>query len=93
MTTTIDITPRQVCKRAAEIIRERGWCQHRFESSDGRVCLTTALAKSCTEYGVELSFVYPLVKEAAEGQRLTQWNDRPWRTKLDTLALLHSVDR
>ena len=87
------ITDTEVRRRAAEIIRERGWCQGLYSNEDGQVCMVGALyvASGLPPHGqlnhlptdsAARSMGYENCDEAIS------WNDAPDRTVDQVLALL-----
>jgi hypothetical protein len=69
---------------AADLLRERGWCQNQYIDDEGRICLMSAL--SLVPASVR---VLVMVHHATNGT--TTWNDIPGRTKDDVLDLLEGL--
>jgi hypothetical protein len=77
----------------ADYIREHGWCQGEFHSSDGRVCLAGAI--ETTGFGGK---TYREVLEKINRTTdpdyphgyscISDWNDVPGRTVEEVLAIL-----
>lgn len=90
-----------VYERAVEAIRERGWCQHALEASNGAVCLLGAYAAAAGLYNDRGELRYPAPDEEralAKAIRsagfewrsgsVEPWNDAPDRTVEDVLLVL-----
>jgi hypothetical protein len=69
---------------AADLLRERGWCQNQFMDDDGRICLMSAL--SIVPASARVIMMVHLVTNDA-----TAWNDMEGRTKDDVLNLLEGL--
>lgn len=90
-----------VCRRAAEIINERGWVQRKFGNHNGPRCLVGALITA----NIEMRFVLgelPLVAIDAVSAKLAldlnepsvramSWNDRPTTTQREVEKMLRVV--
>lgn len=87
--------------RAAEIIEEKGWCQHAYVGMFGEVCLSEAFKRATAELNPSstFQFVSELTKVEMEFARhinsasgsTPRWNDQPGRTKENVLAKLREV--
>lgn len=101
MTTLTNTEIATVLCKAVAIIEDKGWCQHKLQDPQGRVCAYGAVAKALDlpiERNVKLPSVsaeYYLVADYIEeyvrvhlGKPLGRWNDAPGRTKEDVVELL-----
>jgi hypothetical protein len=77
----------KVLMRAAEIVRERGWCQLDYEDDQGRVCAAGALYAAS---GDEWPYVAMGRRRLAAslGRAVETWNDVPGRTKEEVIEAL-----
>jgi len=84
-------------QRAADLIRQRGWCQRRGETRDGRICAAYAIGLArgssngslrhfAAHIGTDREVVYPASYIAA-------WQDRRSCTKRKVLAALERAAR
>ena len=91
-----------LCRRAAQFIEARGFCQCTYEDHAARLCLKGALNLVAyghpVECGVECGDSISLVNKVANhiAQRVGAesaiwWNDAPGRTKADVLAALRAT--
>lgn len=83
--------------KAKSILEENGWCQNRYNGSNGEVCLSEAIQRAGghQEYG---SFYMPPDSEVLMAHRYISsniledsvygWNDRKGRTKEEVMAAL-----
>lgn len=90
--------------KAAQIIRERGWCQGIAEMRSGEVCAFGAILQTGRydtvgiDAYVRLSdFVATLdhkcLPESAGTNFVARWNDHPSRTKAEVIAALEAAAR
>lgn len=95
------MTPTELIHEAADVIRERGWVQHRIRDEKGRVCAVGAIDTVAaplwpTGTGVRRAALRLLRLTADSSGRvysLTSWNDRPGRTKEEVLALFEQAEK
>jgi hypothetical protein len=79
--------------KAAQYIREHGWCQHRMEDTDGRVCLVGAIKRTLgmsldsLVFGIEFNKMDTFIGD----KDLGGWNDNPSRTKEEVIAALEGA--
>lgn len=76
-------------RKAARLVRERGWCQHRTEDSEGRLCAIGAISRANID-----AYRRWLAIEAFSDvvcRRIADWNDDPARTKRQVLAAFERV--
>lgn len=81
----------QHCLEAAEYIREHGWCQGKWGDAWGRVCIMGALHKVLPEGEQFREYYNPAVNHLTQmllGTCPVAFNDVPWRTKEEVIALL-----
>lgn len=72
-------------RRAAQIIRERGWCQGEIEDRRGRVCLINAMALA----DVNTPTAQDRVKAATGNPTwLHEWNNARGRTAAEVIDAL-----
>lgn len=86
-------------RRAAELIRERGWCQGVQEDDKRRLCVMGALHTAV--HGSHFKIGYPLVSAArAQLEQFVQinsrddavdWNNHVERTKAQVIAALEGA--
>ena len=88
-------------RRAAQLLREKGWCQKAFSETDGSLCILGALTIADdpdfppSKHG---GLVPPKITAIANeflsqlGIAIWQWNDAPGRTKEQVIALLEGRD-
>lgn len=72
--------------REAKALIERGWCQGRMATGDGRVCIRGAILGAFTEEAEERRADALLKKAAGFSGYLGDWNDLPGRTQAEVLA-------
>ena len=73
----------QVLLRAADILRESGWCRYRTRREDGARCAIGAIGEAAAGSGRKYIYAYDRMADAL-GIRdigIGFWNDRPERTK------------
>lgn len=87
---------RQDAARAADYLREYGWCQGMMFV--GKKCCAIGACWKGTEYFGEtedqhFSRDYHLFQAIAEqtGSGVARWNDRPGRTKEEVLAVFDAI--
>lgn len=78
----------RILRRAAVLIRQRGWAQNSFHAADGSLCILAAIAEAAAGMGRDYRDAAQVVAERI-GESLPYWNDRPGRTAEDVLAVLH----
>jgi hypothetical protein len=49
----------EVLIEAADLLDEKGWCQHRYIAPDGRMCVRGAIGKAAGIYDPELTITAP----------------------------------
>ena len=82
-----------VLERARSMV-EKGWCQRRAliprtEEEPEKVCVSYALKSAANKFKnkcVGRHAFGAMRMEIVQGDYLTSWNDRPWRTKKDVLS-------
>lgn len=87
--------------KAAEIIEEKGWCQHAYTGMLGEVCLSEALKRAAAEINPDntFQFISELTKVEMEFSKhidsaswsTVRWNDQPGLTKENVLSKLREV--
>lgn len=80
--------------KAAQIIRERGWCQRVGREADGRVCALGAIAEATRHTIVEVIMCSPVaarLRKHISGRTISDWNDEPGRTAGDVIAALETA--
>jgi len=91
------MTPAEVLTEAASRIRESGWCQFRYHSPRGGMCMMGAVYQVLDELNEEIVYddetVDILRSRLAHipNVNLEAWNDYSGRTKEDVLALLEGT--
>jgi hypothetical protein len=87
------VKPSEVLRKAANVIRERGWCQGVYEKEDGRCCALGAV-NVIDAQSDDPSPAYIGVEEL----RLTigtgavaRWNDEPNRTEAEVITALEAT--
>jgi hypothetical protein len=76
-------------ERALEVLDEKGWTQHRFESSDGRLCILGALAEAQNVSRVEILFSEQRTfLRSICGEQPQAFNDDPATSEEDVRLLL-----
>lgn len=84
-------------KKAADAIRERGWCQYVSEGPDGSICMAQAIKVAIGMDAVTMIHgpLYDAAKEVAGvplGRNLAPWfNDKYGRTKEEVLAVFDAI--
>jgi hypothetical protein len=89
------MNPRDVFQRAAEILRERGWCQGQYVCDDGSCCLLGAVL-TAEDPDAPVDRPWPRWMQdywdAAVPRGLpATWNDEPGRTADEVIALLERL--
>jgi hypothetical protein len=83
-----------VLLEAADLLRERGWCQH-FLSDGGRFCAEGAIRKAAegTLAKTSLKFIQArgLLKKHLGAKYIAVWNDDPRRTKKQVIEALEAA--
>ncbi len=84
---------RQALLDAAEVIRKRGWCQHRSVNIDRHVCLFGAVAVAINRDATDWSGkLFQQVRDALEKKRYNaNWNDRPETRKAQVIRALEKT--
>lgn len=86
------MTPAEVCRRAAELIRRDGWARLRYGADGRNFCLVGALSWAhCGSVTLPLPRAVVLRVQSLIGEPLTTWNDDPSRTVEDVLAVLDAA--
>jgi hypothetical protein len=82
-----------VLMRAAEIIRERGWCQHNLKDSIGRMCMVGAIteAQSCLGISAAGRAQDAVRHELQINGFISDWNNAPERTADEVIQALESA--
>jgi hypothetical protein len=91
MTTSVDVKTepfRVLAGKAADYIREHGWCQGEFKSPTGAVCLIGATQAVPTGGAAYYDLCYHLYQ--AIGLR-SDWNDHPDRAESEVLGVLDAI--
>ncbi len=71
-------------EKAADLLRERGWTQHTFEDSQGRLCVVGALHHASSgAYNALASETYNAIAKCLGRGDLPLWNDAPERTQAE----------
>lgn len=88
---------RRIIKRAAAIIRRRGWCKNVL-SRNGRVCAQYALGIARSELKVYFGAHEDAINAVLRGldhrySFVSQWNDDPETKRSDVLRLLDRLGR
>lgn len=91
-------TVAEICLRAAEVIRERGWHQKDYANEKGNVCLFAAIniASGSTAWG-PTSIGAAAVRRVKRHLKLrvcdsvAKWNDAPDRTLAEVIDALESA--
>ena len=89
------MTADETLRRAAKIIRERGWIQGTTSMSGGPVCAAGAISVVLGVHRWRVTEAHLLAAsragvppERAGASGLTRWNDAPGRTVEEVLAVL-----
>lgn len=77
----------QTLLKAADIIRERGWCQNTLEDDDGHVCAVNAIILA----GGLGSGASGLVRDFVGAGSLVGWNNAPERTAEEVIAAFENT--
>lgn len=90
MRTTRAKTPKGILKAAARLIRERGWCQFRFQDDAGRIDISHAINTQTRKMELRLEAYDLAMKRIGPTDviGLPSWNDQPERTVEDILKVL-----
>jgi len=88
-----------VLHRAADLLEERGWCQHTAGDNEGRICAATAVsaaAKECdTDPNAAMAALLRHVRVDPDGVRprtvLGRWNDAPGRSRREVTDALRAT--
>lgn len=72
--------------KPSQLLRERGWCQGAYQTTDGRCCLVEALIKT-ERTGDTGTFL----RNHLRTPFLTEWNDAPGRTADEVIAALEAI--
>lgn len=83
----IDEPWRKALRDAAELIREKGWCQHSFGDTAGPSCLIGAIFK-VSGWSPTTANAMRAVTKAIGGHSAMRWNDHPSRTKDEVISAL-----
>ena len=84
---------RQALLDAANIIRERGWCQRTVETKDGRVCIMGAFRHLHGHIPHNILDVAKDTFASHLGMPIALWNDKRTTTKELVLQTLEAVAR
>lgn len=87
---------RTILRRAADLIEQRGWCQHRLQDSQGRLCFNGGImaAIGMTNFVNAKPLIgLPASEFAFErlGGEPAYWNNAPERTKEEVVAKLREL--
>ena len=87
------VTDADVLNRAAELIEERGWCQHSYHGSGGTLCAEGAIFEAISEFGLPRysHHVSTWIDRPFAPKSLPFWNDRPERTREEVVAKLREL--
>lgn len=88
-----------VLHRAADLLEERGWCQHTTrDDTDGRICAVTAVSDAALEFSADpREAVAAVVRHVcAPGDSrvrgaLARWNDAPGRSRREVTDALRGA--
>ena len=95
------MTPSQVLRKAARILRRRGWCRNTF-GKNGRLCALGAInvAAGFPHNDWEVCMTASLAGRAAQKLRrsvgvlqLSMWNDDPKRTGREVVAAMQRAGK
>lgn len=84
----------KVCRRAADLIEQNGWCQRAYRRDSGEFCATGAMYAAMEEQGYWPRWEH---MQKAGGftdsapRSWTEWNDERGRTSAEVIARLRSV--
>lgn len=85
----------RILRRAAQLIGQKGWCQHAYERLGGGLDLAAAVGDAAADLGAgerELRIAESRLQRRVGP--IAAWNDEPGRWKADVLgALLDALDR
>jgi hypothetical protein len=80
----------KVLRDAAELIREKGWCQGDYEKADGAHCAIGAIG--CSSIPAEQFFdARSALQDAVDQVPVWRWNDTPGRTVDEVLAAFEAA--
>lgn len=91
------MTPSDVLRGAAQLLKEEGWTQHAFLDAHGRMCVTGAINRAANGgalyVGAEDNVGSAAWRALADklGCRVTDWNDTPGRTAEEVISTLESL--
>jgi hypothetical protein len=80
---------RVLAGKAADYIREHGWCQFSYEQPTGQVCIIGAITSATTPFDIseELrGYLHDVL-----GTHGTLWNDLAGRTESEVLGVLDAI--
>lgn len=90
----------EILRRAEEILKTQGWCQHTPSTHDGKVCAAKAIAKAGKGSGKSFQDAWNAFEEtintqalAQERLRIAEWNDVHGRTLVDVLGAIRVTIR
>ena len=86
----------QICRDAAQIIRERGHAKGELKTNDGRLCLIGALYEVLGEQEERPPVLvtwppYLAVRRVLADRWVSLWNDAPERTPEEVIAALETA--
>lgn len=83
---------KQDARKAAEYIRERGWCRYEFIAPDGRCCMVAAIDKATGKWWGSGLYQAAIDETGTKTGGLgSGYNDRPGRTKEEVLAVFDRI--
>ena len=88
---SVSITSKEICRDAAGLIRDRGWCQNTFGDDQGRVCILGAIHLTCEDGGYHNARRF--LSERTGITNLIGWNDAKGRTATEVITLLEEAGR
>lgn len=83
----------RVLRRAASVIRERGWCQYKQEDAEGRVCAMGALyiAEHGESCGSPSRLTYAAARLLGGWENLVNWNNDLGRIASEVITALEDA--
>ena len=85
--------PSEICLKAKDVLRERGWTQGRMRNDDGAFCVWGALVvadagRVTLDYSMSAAWARSALAAAVGDPSVGLWNDVPGRTLDEVLAAL-----
>ncbi len=83
---------KRILLKAADILREYGWCQDAIEHPDGRRCALGAIAMAARVLGLKEYFhAERAMEKMLPNETVPSWNDAPGRTAEEVIEAMEKA--